>query len=60
MAGALLALPALLGAGVIGGAAVAVWAATYRYYSRQVEAALKQSLELLPTAARAGVHHRTL
>jgi hypothetical protein len=53
MAGALLALPALLGAAAVSGAAVAAWAAGYRYYRSQVEDALEQSLRLLPTTARA-------
>lgn len=52
-AGALLALPAILGAVVVSGATVAMWAASYRYYTRQVEGALQQSLRLLPTTARA-------
>ena len=58
MAGALLALPALLGAAAVSGAAVAAWAAGYRYYRSQVEDALKQSLQLLPTTARAIVAHQ--
>ncbi len=53
LAGALLALPALAGAAAISGAAVAVWAAGYRYYRGQVEEALKHSLQLLPTTVRA-------
>ena len=52
-AGALLALPAIVGAVVVSGATVAAWAASYRYYARQVEDALQQSLRLLPTVARA-------
>ena len=57
MAGAALALPALLGAAAVIGAAVAAWAAAYRYYGRQVEAALKQSLHVLPATARAIAAH---
>ena len=53
IAGALLALPAVVGAGLASGAAIAIWAATYRYYLGQVEEALKQTLELLPGVARA-------
>jgi hypothetical protein len=56
VAGALLAVPALLGLGVIGGAGVAVWSATYRYYRGKIEAALKETLELLPTAIRTAAH----
>lgn len=53
LAGAVLVLPALAGAAVVSGAAVAAWVGGYRYYRRQVEAALEQSLQLLPAAARA-------
>lgn len=53
LAGALLALPAIVGATVLGGAAVAAWAAGYRYYRHQVEDALKQSLQLVPATSRA-------
>ena len=56
--GVLLALPALLGAGVVSGAAVATWAVTYRYYLGQLEESLKQSLQLLPAAARAIAAHQ--
>jgi hypothetical protein len=45
-------LLAVLGAGLVGGAAVAVWAATYRYYQSQVSQAIRQTLQLLPAAAR--------
>lgn len=58
MAGALLALPALVGAAAVGGAAVAAWAASYRFYRNQVEAALQQSVQLLPTTARAIAAHQ--
>ena len=58
MAGALLALPALLGAAALSGAAVAAWAAAYRYYRSQVEASLKQSLQILPATARAIAAHQ--
>ena len=44
---------AVLGAGVIGGVAIAAWAATYRYYERQVAQAIRQTLQLLPAATRA-------
>lgn len=53
IAGALLIIPALLGAVAISGAAVGAWALAYRYYRSQVEEALKQSLQLLPSTARA-------
>jgi hypothetical protein len=53
IAGALLIVPALLGAAAISGAAVGAWALTYRYYRRKVEESLKQSLQLLPATARA-------
>jgi eukaryotic-like serine/threonine-protein kinase len=53
MAGALLALPALLGAAAVGGVTVAAWAGGYRFYRSQVEDALTESLALLPTTARA-------
>ena len=58
MGGAILALPALLGAAAVGGAAAAVWATAYRYYRSQVEEALTQSLHLLPTTARAIAAHQ--
>lgn len=58
MAGALLALPALVGAAAVGGVAVAAWAASYRYYLRQVEDALQRSLQLLPPTARAVAAHQ--
>jgi hypothetical protein len=52
------ALLAVLGAGLVGGAAVAMWAATYRYYQGQVARALRQTLQLLPAAARAITTHQ--
>lgn len=52
VAGALLALPAVVGAAAFSGAAVAVWAASYRYYRGQVQEALRQSLQLIPATAR--------
>lgn len=58
VAGALLALPALLGAAALSGAAAAAWAAGYRYYRGQVEASLKESLQILPAAARAIAAHQ--
>lgn len=56
--GALLVVPALLGAAAVSGAAVGAWALTYRYYRGQVEEALRQSLQLLPAAARAVAANR--
>lgn len=53
IAGGLLILPALLGAAAVGGAAVGAWALSYHYYRSKVEESLKQSLQLLPAAARA-------
>jgi hypothetical protein len=53
MAGALLALPALLGAAAVSGAVVAAWGGTYRFYRGQVENALQESLRLVPAAVRA-------
>ncbi len=51
--GALLALPAIAGAAVLSGATVAAWSLGYRYYRKQVEDSLIESLALLPAAARA-------
>lgn len=51
--GALLIVPAILGAGVISGAAVGVWAMGYHYYRSAVEDSLKETLRLLPATARA-------
>lgn len=48
IAGALLILPAVVGAAVIGGASVGAWALGYRYYRDAVEASLRDSLQLLP------------
>jgi hypothetical protein len=56
VAGALLALPALLGAGVLGGAMVGAWVVTYRYYLGKVVGSLKETLELLPAALRTAAH----
>lgn len=53
IAGALLIVPAVLGAAVISGASVGAWALGYRYYRGAVEESLKDSLHLLPAAARA-------
>jgi hypothetical protein len=44
---------AILGAGVAGAAATAVWALSYRYYRNQVEQALEETLALLPAGVRA-------
>jgi hypothetical protein len=60
VAGALLALPALLGATLLGGTAVAASSLSFHYYRRQVDAALEQSLQLLPAAARAMTSQRSL
>ena len=57
-AGALLALPALVGAAVGGAAAAAAWAAGYRYYRGQVAEALQESLRTLPATARAIAAHQ--
>lgn len=58
MTGALLALPALVGAAAVSGVAVASWAGGYRYYRGQVEESLRQSLQLLPTTTRAIAAHQ--
>lgn len=53
VAGALLIVPAVLGAAVASGASVGAWVLGYRAYRRAVEASLKDSLQLLPAAVRA-------
>jgi hypothetical protein len=53
IAGALLVVPALLGAAAGGTAAVGLWSLTYRYYRSQLEKALHQSLGLLTGSVRA-------
>lgn len=53
IAGALLIVPAVVGAAVISSASVGAWVLGYRYYRRAVEESLKDSLQLLPAAARA-------
>ena len=58
IAGALLILPILAGAAAVGGATVGAWALGYRYYRKQVEETLNQSLQLLPATARAVAANR--
>jgi len=59
IAGALLVVPAVVGAVVMGGATVGAWALGYRYYLGAVEASLTESLQLLPAAVRAVASNRS-